>query len=158
MKALSLWEPWASLFRVGAKMHETRGWWTSYRGPLLICASKRIIGCGDWLNSAEYLEALDPLCRDDSRTITNEDLVPTLGHALCLVDLVDCVATQNLPRPIPDFHFGDFSRGRYAFVTANTRELIDPIPITGRQGLFNVSADVERRVNEQLAVLERTTV
>ncbi|NLE60710.1 MAG: ASCH domain-containing protein, partial [Planctomycetes bacterium] len=41
MKALSLWEPWASLMRCGAKTIETRSWYTSYRGPLLICGAKR---------------------------------------------------------------------------------------------------------------------
>lgn len=41
VKAISLWEPWASLMRSGAKTVETRSWYTSYRGPLLICAAKR---------------------------------------------------------------------------------------------------------------------
>jgi hypothetical protein len=41
MKALTLWQPWASLIAVGAKTIETRGWSTSYRGPLAIHASKR---------------------------------------------------------------------------------------------------------------------
>jgi hypothetical protein len=41
IKAVSLWEPWASLMRTGAKTIETRSWFTSYRGPLLICAAKK---------------------------------------------------------------------------------------------------------------------
>src|SRR3972149_12240119 len=40
MKAISLWQPWASLIAVGAKKYETRSWDTPYRGPLVICASK----------------------------------------------------------------------------------------------------------------------
>src|SRR5258708_5270609 len=41
VKALTLWQPWASLIAVGAKTIETRSWSTSYRGPLAIHAAKR---------------------------------------------------------------------------------------------------------------------
>src|ERR1700694_3122793 len=41
MKALSLWQPWASLIAMGLKEFETRHWATSYRGPLVIHAAKR---------------------------------------------------------------------------------------------------------------------
>ena len=41
MKALTLWQPWASLIAVGAKTIETRSWSTKYRGPLAIHAAKR---------------------------------------------------------------------------------------------------------------------
>lgn len=40
MKALTIRQPWASLVAVGAKTIETRGFATSYRGPLLIHAGK----------------------------------------------------------------------------------------------------------------------
>lgn len=42
MKALSLWQPWASLMALGVKQNETRSWPTSHRGDLLICAAKRM--------------------------------------------------------------------------------------------------------------------
>jgi hypothetical protein len=38
MKALTLIQPWASLVAIGAKRVETRGWRTSYRGPLAIAS------------------------------------------------------------------------------------------------------------------------
>lgn len=38
MKALTLHQPWASLVALGVKTVETRGWATSYRGPLAIHA------------------------------------------------------------------------------------------------------------------------
>ncbi len=40
MKAISLKEPWASLILKGQKTIETRKWSTSYRGKILLCASK----------------------------------------------------------------------------------------------------------------------
>ncbi|TRU31740.1 MAG: ASCH domain-containing protein [Microcystis aeruginosa Ma_QC_B_20070730_S2] len=41
MKAISLWQPWASLVANGLKLYETRGWPTKYRGVLAIHAAKR---------------------------------------------------------------------------------------------------------------------
>ena len=41
MKALTLHQPRASLVALGVKTIETRGWSTTYRGPLLIHAGKR---------------------------------------------------------------------------------------------------------------------
>jgi hypothetical protein len=41
VKALTLWQPWASLVALGVKSIETRSWSTSYRGPLAVHAAKR---------------------------------------------------------------------------------------------------------------------
>ena len=41
MKALSVYPKWADLIRRGIKTIEVRTWSTSYRGPLLICATQR---------------------------------------------------------------------------------------------------------------------
>jgi len=40
LKALTLWQPWASLLAGGGKMFETRSWKTNYRGPVVIHAAK----------------------------------------------------------------------------------------------------------------------
>lgn len=42
MKVISLLQPWASLVVMGAKKIETRSWKTSYRGEILIHASKAL--------------------------------------------------------------------------------------------------------------------
>lgn len=41
MKALSLWQPWATLMAYGLKRVETRSWAIRHRGPLLIHAAKK---------------------------------------------------------------------------------------------------------------------
>lgn len=41
MKALSVKQPWANMIASGEKTIELRIWETDYRGPLLICSSKR---------------------------------------------------------------------------------------------------------------------
>lgn len=38
LKAITLWEPWASLMAIGAKKNETRGCWTKHRGDIAIHA------------------------------------------------------------------------------------------------------------------------
>ena len=38
MKAITIWQPWASLLACGAKQYETRSWATKYRGPVAIHA------------------------------------------------------------------------------------------------------------------------
>ena len=41
MRAISLWQPWATAIAVGVKQIETRHWKTDYRGPIAIHAAKR---------------------------------------------------------------------------------------------------------------------
>ena len=40
MKAITIRQPWASLLVSGKKLYETRGWATSYTGPIAIHAAK----------------------------------------------------------------------------------------------------------------------
>lgn len=41
IKALTVWQPWASLIAHGVKVFETRSWATKWRGPLAIHAAGR---------------------------------------------------------------------------------------------------------------------
>lgn len=43
MKAITIWQPWASLLACGAKQYETRSWKTDYRGPIAIHAAQKDI-------------------------------------------------------------------------------------------------------------------
>jgi hypothetical protein len=141
IKALSIYQPWASLIAVGAKRFETRSWATSYRGPLLICASKRIFNLCDF--SPEFKDALFSLLPTNIMAILN---IP-FGKAVAIVDLIACVPTTDImalwldgrgPAEIGmELNFGDFSAGRYAWELANVRA-IEPFPVKGRQGLFEV--------------------
>lgn len=128
MKALSLWQPWASLIAIGAKQYETRSWGTPYRGPLVIHAAKR---------PAEFhREGARLLIKAGYKTL---DSLP-LGCALCLVELVDCIKmTPALIDSISytEFGFGDWKEGRYAWKLTNPRPFDKPIPMRGMQGLFD---------------------
>lgn len=167
IKALSLWQPWASLIAVGAKRYETRSWPTKYRGPLLICASKwgqrpsfdrtEILGL---LQRPEFFEALFhlvPKYGERMRSINHlwarsiYDVLP-FGQAVAIVDLSEVILctedgfglritpTENLGL---DTIFGDFSHGRYAWKLENVRA-IKPFYIQGKQGLFEVEVSEEQ--------------
>ena len=52
MKALTLWQPWASLVALGWKSVETRCWSTKYRGPLAIHSAAKLPP--DWLGASRH--------------------------------------------------------------------------------------------------------
>jgi hypothetical protein len=126
MKAISLWQPWASLMAMGLKKIETRAWATRYRGPLYIHAAKKIIG---W-------PSIDIQAVFDDIAFQQRDL--PRGCLICKVDLIDCRRIYITTRPFyPERAFGDYTPGRYMWITQNL-ETFDPIPYRGSQGLFNV--------------------
>ena len=145
IKAISLWQPWASLIAIGAKKYETRSWATSYRGPLLICAAKGglpIIEVRAFLMRPEFYSALSQIIPKRGGI----EVYPYLpfGQAVAIVDLTDCIRTELFKRGHPVFLreniFGDFSSGRYAWKLENVRA-VEPFPVRGRQGLFDVEVD-----------------
>lgn len=106
MKALTLTQPWATLVATGAKLIETRSWYTAYRGPLAIHAARTIPP-----NVRKYLGwSVEPFASAlkglfwDSRSVTmnlfgqsgpgtSYQLYPNnfhLGRVLCTCNLVDC--------------------------------------------------------------------
>jgi len=133
MKAISLWQPWASLMALGLKRNETRHWKTSYRGPLIIHAAKKAIG---WPSLT-------------IQSLFDEDIIfqPTdlpRGCLLCRVDLYDCrrIGVQHIPFGQIEMELGDYSIGRYVWLTKDVKVFDKPIPYRGRQGFFNVPDQV----------------
>lgn len=140
VKALSIWQPWSSL--VGIKMIETRGWLTHYRGELLICAAKQTSGKQAlYLARRDFQRALAPLFPHcGPRQILMSDL--PLGQAVAVVDLVDCLPVEDIADSVirRELPFGDFTEGRFGWIFQNLRR-IEPFPVTGQQGLFNVECN-----------------
>lgn len=125
MKAISLWQPWASLMAEGLKRNETRHWATSYRGPILIHATKR-------------MEAPTILMREllKPHGYQSWDDFPR-GALVCKVNLVDCISSGKYSPGHPEYQFGDYGPNRYVWIT-NNLEKFKPIPYKGSQGFFNV--------------------
>lgn len=127
MKAISLWQPWASLMAMGLKKVETRHWPTRYRGPLLIHAAKKFVPPDSGLIQDLVKIPLGDLPR---------------GCLLCKVELIGCHQVNADNRPWePECSFGNYEIGRYMWITDNL-ETFDPIPFRGSQGIFEVPDDL----------------
>ncbi len=133
MKALTLWQPWASLIAEGYKDKETRSWKTNYRGKLAI-------------HSAKTTKALYPFYPDYAPcgSVIAESAFP-LGAILCTCNLLYCLPVEDVE---PD-EFGDYSAGRWAWVLGNVQK-IEPIYVKGKQGLWNLDEATELAVMEAL--------
>ena len=131
MKALSLWQPWASLIYDGRKTIETRQWEMLYRGPLAIHAAKRV----DREACLEF--GYDP------------DTIPR-GAILCIVSVQGCV---RFPHPLvkPD-PYGDFSEGRYGILMTMLKKCDLPVAAVGHQGIWNWDETAEHPVLAASAV------
>jgi hypothetical protein len=149
MKAISLWQPWATAVALGSKRIETRHWPTKYRGPLAIHAAKR-------QNRAELLEvqrsdvwmaALHEAFNGEIRFVW--EVLP-FGAIVATCELVDCRLTgaftvSELDRARradlggwTERQMGNFAPGRYGWELNKVQPLAEPIPYRGLQGLFNV--------------------
>ncbi len=140
MKAISLWQPWASL--VGIKEIETRSWYTKHRGDLAIHASARFTDDYKKLCIKEpFKSALEKLGYRASRSVVNDKVRVELpcGNVVSISNLVECCliragglykAPNGMPvkgpesftefyAPLPgepERSFGDYTPGRYAWI------------------------------------------
>jgi activating signal cointegrator 1 len=116
MRALSLWQPWASLIADGRKKIETRHWEMLYRGPLAIHAAMKVD------EDACYEFGYSP------RKIIR-------GAVVCIVNVDNCV---RLPHPLaPPDDYGDFYEGRFGILITLREVFNPPIPAKGHQGIWN---------------------
>lgn len=148
MKAISLWEPWASLIALGLKTYETRSWETSYRGPLAICTVKQV--------PADHREAVDDFIRrgpfvDELQAvgITSLAIAEAMGARVVAIATLDscrpaAVVRQKLS--IRERQAGDYKDGRFAWRLGNVRALEGLYPVSGMQKLWDLPYDVEKAV------------
>lgn len=140
MKAITIWQPWASLIAWGEKRYETRSWATKYRGPLAIHAGLRDVTVHLIPRYSSYLPAFKRAGE------SWEERLPA-GVVLCQVDLVDVVRVETLRGKISqqEEQFGDYSAGRFAWRFENIQLLDRPIPAIGKQGLWEWRLDLTVR-------------
>lgn len=158
LKAVTLYQPWASAAALGFKWIETRSWRTSYRGKLGIHAglTTAAVGAPVWDAAADHVvmgggsfyplgfpngvllatcELLDcvPIVGEDrgvGRVVQNDDGLH-LWPEKCVVDDPD-ISDQE--------PWGDFTPGRWAWLLGDVELLEEPVPMRGRQGLWTVAA------------------
>lgn len=134
MRAISLWQPWASAMALGLKHIETRHWTTSYRGHVAIHAAKR------W--TREERERWEMECRANSAL---PKTIP-LGAIVATGTLVNVVHTEALIDTgrvtCREESLGNFGPGRYGWIFEDIIALPEPISFKGAQGFFNVPDDL----------------
>lgn len=150
MKAISLWQPWASAIALGAKRIETRSWDTRHRGPVAIHAAKRTHELREIFVDYRclYRELRAPFSEFHGQKLG--DVFP-LGSIVATAELLDCVRVEDLDpealdevkrnknnEPWTERDFGNYSSGRFGWVLDNIKALDKPIPYRGRQRLFEV--------------------
>ncbi len=144
MKAITIWQPWAQLLAEGKKHDETRSWATKYRGEILIHAAKR----DDFYNLVNLMpsEGAAALYSWVFATKGNKSDIaayfPTgaiIGKAI-LTDckLIDQAYHDFIKELCPEeFLYGDFTVGRYAWRLEKPKLFKNPVPASGKQGLWN---------------------
>lgn len=143
MKAISLWQPWASLWLSSSKQFETRSWAIRHTGPLLVHAAKR--------------EALNAMISHELETICvaqfGEDWRRTLprGALLGCVDIAGVFTTESLrsgEKPRVPFGSmedacGNFEPLRFGWCRSHlVTRFKNPPAYRGRQRLFDVPDDI----------------
>lgn len=145
MKALSLWQPWASLWAcTDRKLHETRHWKTARRGWLLVHAAK-IQVCSALeksLDDAHDLRRYKEILTDEWGGHWAQDL--PRGAIIGAVYLAEIMPTENVRHAIAsdDELLGNFAPGRHAWLKSERVTFERPIPYKGRQQLFEVPDEV----------------
>jgi hypothetical protein len=172
MKAISLWEPWASLVKHREKQIETRGRVTKHRGLLAIHATKSMPKEAE----AECVEPgfISEALRRHGQLVQEGNTLTLTLHRGCVIAVAELYAVRRIharklwvrdngetpggdpglwgnirPDAIPqsEMPFGDYRDGRYAWMLRDIRPLRKPVPWKGAQWLFDVPDDL---INAQL--------
>ncbi len=149
MKAVTLWEPWATLILIGAKRVETRSWATSYRGPIAIHAAARF---KEECRALAIQEPFAGVLMEGLGLCHISEIAPRLaahrGHIIAVAEIYDVLPTYAPEHPPlaradrwmdgltpQERAFGNYEPRRYGWLLKDVRP-IDPVPVRGRQLLW----------------------
>ena len=149
--AITLWQPWATLWAAGLKKIETRSWSTPVRGRVLIHAAAkwdaltREACANEFISPAlAQLGYLQPVRREERRAddfmadggILRRWVKPMpLGAIVGCAEIVRVAGTTALFANIVrrELAFGDYSPGRFGWVSQNQLIFDRPIRASGAQ-------------------------
>lgn len=132
MKALTLWEPWATLIALGYKQFETRPWSTSHRGDLLIHAAATRKYC-------KFRDVVALCARAGLSIVQANEVAEALkpGHIVAAVRLGEITGTRTLLESgaisAQEEVFGDYGPDRYGWALHDVHRLKSPVPAKGMQ-------------------------
>lgn len=150
MKVISIWQPWASLIVHGMKFFETRTWSApkSVIGQTIgIAATKNILPD----QRSAYLDEDFQRYFEQSGLPPLDDLPRGYLLGTVLLHSVELI-TQEFLDDITDEEkaFGWYGLGGYAWRLRYARQFDHPIPIQGKQGIYEWKGfDLDQPVIEQ---------
>lgn len=156
MKAITLWQPYASLVAISAKPDETRSWATNYRGPIAIHAGIKPAHELDGITSEAICKAFGWPYEPYDKSMNPAAHIRALPHGAVVATamLTECwrvikhtptavvlrqsngVGEDKISIDAPYLMFGDYSVGRYIWRLADVQMLTEPVPAKGKQGLW----------------------
>ncbi len=162
MRAISLWQPWASAIILGSKRIETRRWPTKYRGPVVIHAAQRFVASEltEIFTQNAFLGAVaEPWAKKTGNSVKDVFDARSLpyGALLGTAHLIDCVPTDSDRLPAWVDHprvqesgvyewterdMGNYESGRFAWLLEHVTAFAEPVPFKGKQGWFAVSDEL----------------
>lgn len=153
MKAISLWQPWASAIALELKHFETRSWRPPVGligQPLAIHAAKtkdesgivRFVQKETGYDAAAQLAQRNwPHSRASRyiRVARQKFYTQPFGAVVCIVKIVRVWTTDAAAERITaaEISWGDYTAGRYAWELQMIYKCSEPIPFIGRQGIFD---------------------
>lgn len=162
MKAITIWQPWATLIAIGAKQYETRSWKTDYRGKIAIHTAAKdpcrmpLLGLEEFEKAVKEVLPGCTWCQlPKGKIIATAELVNVwyiVAHPGTNIDKAKHIPigaeSLTTDKHAPDFSdyfiptekemlFGDWTPGRYAWELSNIQMLSEPIRAKGKQRLWN---------------------
>jgi hypothetical protein len=122
MRAISLWQPWASFIAIGVKPYETRSW----------SPPSRLIGQRIAIHAAKQRVDADDV--EWWRLVSKGQAGPLpFGAIVCTAILAADFPAQDVPWD----EFGDYAQGRRAWHLTQIERLEPAIPARGAQGFWS---------------------
>ena len=149
MKALTLWQPWASLIAHGIKLIETRSWFphrsqigqriaihagmkkpipSEFVSDSLVSIYLASRMGKEWADEIPFGAVVATAVLADVMQVTwiDEAFDPPIAHGVY----------PSVPRTAPVDPWGDFSVGRYLWFLEDVEPLDPPCYVKGKQGLW----------------------
>jgi activating signal cointegrator 1 len=133
VKALSVWQPWATLIAIGAKEYETRHWQ----------APGCIVGHDVVIHASKTRDEMGECYHEPFRSVlkaagfTRPSDLP-FGAAVCIARCDGSYLADDLVARISEQErcFGNYGTGRFGWKFSNLRRFLNPPAARGAQGIF----------------------
>lgn len=136
MKALSLLQPWATLWMLGIKEFETRSWMTKHRGPLAIHASAASDPEGRLLYESAPIQALVR-----ARVLPQYFALLPKGCLIGQLNIVGFYPIDELfikQTALIEILLGNYKSGRCAWMAEHRICYPEPIKCKGSLGVWEI--------------------